>query len=417
MHLLKNVTVADTQSPHNGQTVDLRIAAGKIAEIGAKLEDQDGEQLVNLEGAFVSPGFIDIGPYVGDPGHEEKEDLASLAAAAQRGGYVAVAPLPNTLPARHDKSGISYLIDRSTHLPVKMLPLGAISRDVAGKDITEMLDMVKAGAVGFTDGLEPVISAGLLSRALRYVKAFSGTVINQPFDTELAPGGQIHEGEISTQLGLRGLPELCETLNVHRDLSLLDYTDSRLLIHLVSSATSLPMIALAKEKGLQAFASVAIHNLQFTVGELASFDANFKLLPPLRTEGDRTALIEALHKGTIDCVVSNHRAHVPEEKELEFPYAEFGGPSLESCFAQALTVLVPTLPIDQIAAVFSHGPRRTLALTPQYIAIDQPAEFSFFRTDIEWQFSAKDMAGKDHRSALIDYPLRGKAIATYFDQQ
>lgn len=417
MHLLKHVIIADSTSSLNGQTVDLRIADGKIIELGNGLATGNKETVVDLKGAYVSPGFIDIGPYLGDPGHEEREDIESLAASGLRGGYTALAPLPNTEPARHDKSGIRYLIERSRDLPVALLPLGAVSLKTEGKDITEMIDMHHAGAVAFTDGLHPITSAGLLSRALHYVKSFGGTVINQPLDDSLSPGGQLHEGVISTQLGMRGIPDLSETLTVHRDLELLAYADSRLLVHLISSADSLPMIKTAKEKGLAAFASVSALHLQFTVAELADFDSNFKVLPPLRAEADRQALINGVVDGTIDCIVSNHVAHQEEGKKLEFAYADFGSLGLETCFAQTSTVLGGRLKADQLAALFCHGPRRALNLPTLSIEQGASAEFSFFQLNKEWTFNRQNLAGKGDNSPLLGKVLKGGVVGIYRNGQ
>lgn len=417
MHLLKHVTIADITSSENGRTVDLRISDGRITEIGTGLSVGKKETIIDLKGAYVSPGFIDIGPYLGDPGHEEREDIESLVAAGLRGGYTALAPLPNTQPIRHDKSGIRYLTERSRGLPVALLPLGAVSMKTEGNDLTEMIDMHHAGAVAFTDGLHPITSAGLLSRALHYVKSFGGTVINQPLDDSLSPGGQLHEGIVSTQLGMRGIPDLSETLTVHRDLELLAYADSRLLLHLISCAKSLELIKAAKAKGLAAFASVAALNLQFTVEQLADFDSNFKVLPPLRAETDRQALVDGVVAGVIDCVVSNHVAHQEEGKKLEFSYADFGSLGLESCFAQASTVLGDRLTPAELAALFSHGPRRSLNLPTLSIEKDAAAELSFFQLDREWTFSREDLAGKGDNSPLLGKVLKGGPVGIYRNGQ
>ncbi|MEM9837138.1 MAG: dihydroorotase [Bacteroidota bacterium] len=413
MHLLKHLTIADRESPENGRQCDLRIEDGIIVEIGENLLPGSEEEVIDLSDTFVSPGFIDIGPYLGDPGHEEREDITSLIAAGLRGGYVALAPLPNSEPTRHDKSGIRYLIESSKHFPLDLLPLGAISLNTEGKDITEMIDMHQTGAIAFTDGLHPVTSAGMMSRALHYVKSFSGTIINQPFDPALAPGGQMHEGIISTQLGMRGIPHLSETLCLHRDLKLLAYADSRLLVHLISTAESVDMIATAKASGLAVFASVAPLNLQYTDAALAGFDSQFKVSPPLREEADRQALLQGIRSGTIDCVVSNHIAHQEDNKKLEFPYAAFGSLGLESCLAQVNTVLGDSIATDALAALFSHGPRKALQLPPLSIAVGLPASLSFFRRDLEWTFTTDQLAGKGINSPLIGQTLRGRALGIY----
>ncbi|PHI19586.1 dihydroorotase [Lewinellaceae bacterium SD302] len=415
MPLLRNILVTDSRSAHNGQLVDLRITddENKIAAIGKKLPRSKDEIEFDLKGVRASPGFIDLGPYLGDPGHEEREDLESLALAAARGGYVAVAPLPDAKPVRHDKSGISYLLDRSKDLAVDFLPLGAISQDLSGTDITEMLDMHAAGAIGFTDAPKPVASAGLMSRALHYVKAFGGLVINQPLDRSLAPHGQLHEGTVSTGMGIPGLPPISEHLMLYRDLELLEYAESALLVHLVSTVRSLEMIRAARQKGLDVSASVAALNLQFTDEAVSDFDPNFKVLPPLRSASDRDALIKGLREGTLDLIVSNHQAHETESKDLEFAYAEFGATALQSCFAQAVTVLGSTFEPAEIAAFFSHGPRRALRLPALAIEEGATASLSFFDLEATGSFAQHPATEKGLNNGLIGRELTGRPVATF----
>lgn len=411
--MLRNALVTDQKSSYNGQQLDLRIREGKIVAIGEALKAEDQEAVVDLKGARVSPGFIDIGPYLGEPGREEREDLISLSLAAARGGYTAVAPLPDAKPARHDKSGIAYLRDQARELPVSILPLGAVSQNLAGQDITEMMDMRAAGAVAFTDAPRSIASAGLMSRALHYVKTFGGIVINCPLDASLAPHGQLHEGPVSTRMGLPGIPPISEQLMLHRDLELLEYADSKLLVHLVSCERSLELLAAAKRKGLGVNASVAALNLQFTSAVMEDFDSAFKVIPPLREASDQAALIGGLLDGTIDCVVSNHIGHDEEHKELEFTYAAFGSPALQSCFAQSCTALGAAVAPDQLAAFFSHGPRRALGLPPLQLEIGAIAELSFFNVDESWGFQPHPATEKGGRNGLNGKRLVGRPIATY----
>lgn len=413
MHLLKQLTIADLHSPYDGQLCDLRIADGQLVEIGPQLASKASETVVEMKGHYVSPGFFDIGAYLGDPGHEDREDITSLAAAAIRGGYTSVAVLPNTDPVRHDKSGIRYLQERSKGLDVHLLPLGAISRDTAGKDITEMIDMHQAGALAFTDGLRPVNDAGLMLRALEYAKSFGGIIINQPLQAKLAAGAQIHEGPMSTQLGMLGFSALSETLAVHRDLELLAYTQSKLLLHLISSAQSVELLRKAKQQDLQVAATVSAMHLQFTVDELANFDVNFKISPPLREESDRQALIEAVLDGTIDGIVSHHIGCTTEEKELEFPYADFGSLGLETAFGQAATVLAARISPSRLAALFSHGPRKALGVERLHIQEGAAAELTFFQLAASWEVEPTDLASKNHNTPMLGRKLSAKPSGVY----
>lgn len=417
MHLLRQLIVSDRQSEFDGQTVDIRIRNGSIAAIGPDLTAEKQEEVIELEGNYVSPGFVDIGPYLGDPGHEDREDLESLALAAARGGYVAVAPLPDARPARHDKSGITYLLQAARELPVRVLPLGAVSQDLAGQDITEMIDMHAAGAVAFTDGPHPIAAAGLMARALHYVKAFGGLVINTPYDASLSPHGQLHEGPVSTRLGLPGIPALGETLMLHRDLELLAYADSRLLTHLVSTAAAVETLAAARKRSLRVTASVAALNLHLAAPALEGFDTNYKVLPPLRSDADRQALISGLANGTIDCVVSNHRAHVPEDKELEFAHADFGATGLQSCFAQALTAVGDQMPLSELTARFSYGPRHALGLPAVTLRPGDPAELTVFDPHHEGTFAQHPATTKGLNNGAVGLTLRGRPVATYLDDR
>ncbi len=417
MQLLRQVTIADQLSPYNGQTVDLLIEHGHIAKVAKQIRKPKDCPVYHGKGQWLSPGFLDIGPYLGDPGAEEREDIDSLVAAARRGGYTQLAVLPNTNPVRQDKSGIDYLRRRAENLAVELLPLGAVSRDTKGVEITEMIDMQQAGAVAFTDGLHPIQSAGILKLALNYVKVFGGTIINQPIDLSLAPNAQLHEGPISTQLGMAGFPEMSETIALQRDIELLAYTDSRLLVHLISTSAGLKLVRAARKKGLQLFSSVSAAHLQFTVAAVEDFDPNFKFLPPLREDSDRKALIKGILDGSIDHIASHHQSHHPEAKVLEFPYADFGSQGLEACIAQAYTVLEDKLTPAAFCALFSHGPRTALGLEKHSIEKGQPANLSLFDPDMSWTPTADDFGTKSTNSPLLGQELLGRPVATYHKEQ
>ncbi len=239
----------------------------------------------------------------------------------------------------------------------------ALSRDTAGKDLTEMMDLHAAGALAFTDGPGRPANGSLLRRGLEYAKAFGGILLNTPYDTELAEDGQIHEGATSVRLGLRGIPVLCETVPLHRDLSVLAYTGGRLLLHLLSSAAGLAMVRdyQADGEGLVG-ATVSAHHLTFTDEDLDGFDPNFKMLPPLRGRDDREALREGVLDGTIEAIVSHHRARHGEEKDLEFTYSAFGALGLETALRQLLPWLDTADKLGRGIAALTSGPRRLLGL-------------------------------------------------------
>ncbi|MEM8906536.1 MAG: dihydroorotase, partial [Bacteroidota bacterium] len=260
MLLIKNATIVHPDSKLNGKKRDLLIAEGKIVHIKTKIEAPNAE-ILEAKGVCVSVGWLDLGVQVGDPGFEHRETLASASAAAAAGGFTAIACQPNAHPVVHSKSEVLYLRRHAAQELVDFYPIGAISQNCEGIDITEMYDMSEAGAIAFSDGQKPVQHAGLLMRALQYVKAFDGLIINHPHDKSLAPAGQMHEGTVSTSLGMRGFPTIAEELMLQRDLYLLEYTDSRLHAANISTAGAVAQLRKAKARGLALSSSVAVMNL------------------------------------------------------------------------------------------------------------------------------------------------------------
>ncbi len=402
----------------NGETTgpqDLLIRDGIIEKIGAGLHAESGAEVWDFANACVSPGWFDVGVHTGDPGYEHREDLHTAAQAAAAGGFTGVASFPNTHPAVHAKAEILYIRNKTAAAPVSFYPIGAISQDAAGKDLAELYDMHAAGAVAFSDGRKPVQDAGLLLRALQYAKAFNGLIINQPHHNTIAAGGQMHEGLISTSLGMRGIPALAEEIMLQRDLSLLEYAGSRLLAHLVSTRKSVELLRRAKAAGLDVKASVALVSLCFTDEKLGgeghpAFDSNWKLLPPLRSADDAAALLEGLADGTIDFICTNHTPWDEEAKNLEFPYAEFGMIGLQTAFALYRTFLDKHLTVSDFVEKFAVAPRRALGLPVPEIREGARAELTVFSPDGEFVFSENDIRSRSKNTPFIGQQLRGQVL-------
>ncbi|MEM9526478.1 MAG: hypothetical protein AAGA31_07705, partial [Bacteroidota bacterium] len=392
--LIRSLTIIDPEGPHDGQTLDIRIDNGLISEVGESLAAQAGESLVELDDAHATAGFIDIGAYLGDPGHEEREDITSLRAAAAAGGYVGVVSLPNTDPVRQSVADVAYLLRQNGEHPVDLYPTAALSRNLEGKDMTPMLELHEAGAVFFTDGPKRRVSGSLLKRTLEYSRVKDSTIMVSPYDEALVPEGQIHEGEVSTRLGLRGIPQMSEVIPLKRAMEIQDYTQGKLVIHLLSTAAGVEEVRRRKLAGHKVWATVSAHHLQFTVAELKTFDPNFKMLPPLREESDRQALIAGLKDGTIDCIVSNHVARHGEEKDLEFSYADFGALGLQTAFQQALRVLKDDLGLGQITAKFNRGSRLLLGQQTWYLRPGAPASLTIFTPNGSREFTATAIKGQ-----------------------
>lgn len=408
--LFRSLLITDPDGPHDGQTLDLRIRDGEITDIDAGIEAEDGEQVIELDGARVTPGFRDIGAYLGDPGHEEREDITSLRAAAAAGGYTSVVTLPNTDPVRQSVADVAYLLRQNGDHPVDLLPAVALSVDMAGKDMTGMLELHDAGAPIFTDGPKRRVSGSLLKRTLEYGRVKGSRVMVSPYNEHLVPEGQIHEGPVSTRLGLRGIPAMSETIPLKEALEIQAYTEGDLIIHLLSTAAGVEEVRRAKKTQNNVVATVSAHHLFFTVEELAGFDPNFKILPPLREESDRLALIEGVKDGTIDAIVSNHVARHGEEKDLEFPYADFGALGLQTAFRQALAVLKDHLSVGDITRLFNFAPTSLSGVSPRHLRAGARMPLTFFTTKGGSTFTVRDIAGKTANSPLIGRELPGKIL-------
>ena len=403
--LIKQVTVADPGSSYNGQTVNLFFENGKLVSIGKSQQKADRE--IVGKGLFISPGWVDIFANFADPGYEIKETLETGAAAAARGGFTEVIIVPNTSPAIHNKAGVEYIVQKSRNLPVTIHPSGAITKNAEGRELAEMYDMRASGAKAFSDGINPVQSSGLLVKALQYVKAFDGIVIQLPDDKTINPQGLMNEGITSTRLGLPGKPALAEELLVDRDIKLAEYAEAKLHFTGISTAESLGYVTRARKKGIRVSCSVTPHHLYFSEEDLAQYDSNLKVDPPLRSKKDREKLREAVRKGAVDCIASHHFPHEPDSKVLEFEYARAGMISLETAFAVVNTALEGMDP-SRVAELFGIRPRELFGLEKVSVSEGAPANFTFFDPEEKWIVSPVDLRSRSKNSPFIGKELTGK---------
>lgn len=409
--LIRQATIADPRSEHNGQQADILIADGRIVQVGPGLDAGD-LQVVEAGDLVASPGFTDIFSQFGDPGLEHKETLESGAAAALAGGYTRVLVMPNTRPAIHSKSQVEYITQKSRNLPVDMLPIGAISQQCEGKDLAEMHDMHASGAVAFSDGLHPVQNSQVLLKALQYVKAFNGTIIQVPDEQNLSRTGLVNEGIISTQLGLPGKPALAETLMLARDIELLRYTGSKLHVTGISTAASVELVKRAKNDGLNLTCSVTPYHLWFSDEDLQQYDTNLKVNPPLRTRADAEALRAAVLDGTIDCIASHHQPHEWDSKVCEFEYAKYGMEGLESCFAATATIL-PQLSPQKLATLFSIAPAAIFGLDLPVIKEGEKANITLYRQKQESVFGEEKIRSRSKNNAFINKIFNAVIISAF----
>jgi dihydroorotase len=406
--LIKQARVVDPSSPVNGQITDIFIDNGIITRIGKGLSEK-ADKTIDIKGLHVSPGWMDIFANFGDPGNEFKETLESGAAAAAAGGYTDVMIIPNTNPSIHNKAGVEYIVQKSKSLPVNIYPIGAITKNTEGKELAEMYDMQASGAIAFSDGINSVQSSGLLLKALQYVKAFNGTIIQIPDDKSINPHGLINEGIVSTQLGLPGKPAMAEELIVSRDIKLAAYAESKLHFTGIASKTSLEFIRHAKENKNEISCSVTPYHLFFSDEDMKNYDTNLKVNPPLRTKEDREALKKAVGDGTIDCIASHHLPHEYDSKVLEFEYSKYGMINLETAYA-VLNTSLPGIAQEILVTLLSVNPRKLFGKEVVAIAEQSKAVLTLFNPTEKWIVAEKDIKSKSKNSPFIGKELTGKVI-------
>lgn len=408
--LLRAATIYSPQSSHHLQQQNILIDNGIISYIGA--DEPEADKVVAADGLCVSGGWMDMHAYVGEPGHEYKEDIQSIAAAASKGGFTEVLCLPNTNPVVQTKGAVNYLKNHSAYLPVTLHPIAAATVDTEGKDLTEMIDLHQAGAVAFSDGIKPLQGADVILKALQYVQLFDGLLMNRPENTRLTEQGQMHEGITSTQLGMKGMPSLAEEVAVTRDLQLLAYAGGKMHFSLVSTAATIEAIRKAKAQGLQVTCDAASYQTSYIDETIAPFDTNYKVAPPFRSQADADAIKRGLADGTIDALVSAHLPHDTESKKLEFDLADFGIINLETAFAVAHTALADVLPLEQLVEKFVSGPRAILGHTLPVVAEGEAANLTLFQPNQVWVPTEAETLSKSKNSPFLGKELKGRVVGT-----
>ena len=411
--LVQHVIIADPQSKFNKQQCDVRIEGGKIKSIG-KLSPEKNETVFDAEGAFLSPGFFDLNCVAGDPGFETKEDIETLTAAAKAGGFTGLALLPQASPVVQSKSQVEYIINKAKNNLVDVLPVGAISQNREAKELAELFDMQRAGAVAFSDGDRAIQDDGFMSRALQYAKGFDALLMVYPENKSIAGKAQITESKNSVLLGMKGLPPLAEEMHIARDIFLATYNETKIHISNISTAGSVALIRKAKKDGVQISCDVTAHHLVFTEELLVDFDSNYKVKPPLRSKADIKALIAGLKDGTIDAITSQHRPEEIEFKNVEFEIAHYGIIALQT----VLPLLIKAgLDSNLIVEKLSINPRKLLNLNSSIIEEGIEANFTVFATDKKWLYNSNTNYSKSANNPLLGTELTGKVILVYNNNQ
>ncbi|HLL91925.1 MAG TPA: dihydroorotase, partial [Solirubrobacteraceae bacterium] len=414
--LLRDVRVLDPRA-HIDARHDVRVRAGRITELAhpATLAAEPGGEAVDGEGRLtLVPAFFDPHVHLRTPGQEHKEDIESGTRAAAAGGFAAVIAMPNTDPVLDSAPLLRSLRDaaaREAHVAVGFLP--AITRGLAGEQLTEMAELRQQGALGFTDDGKPVRSAGMLRKALQYQRLCGGVLALHEEDPTLSRGGAMNEGAVSVALGIAGIPTVAESTMVARDAALAGYEDARAHFQHLSCAASVDAVAAAKARGYQVSAEVTPHHLLLTEEDVRGMDTRMKMHPPLATESDRLALVEGLRSGAIDCVATDHAPHAREEKEVPFEQAPMGTTGLETAFAALYSELVlpGMLALELLVERMSAG-AALFGLPAPLLAAGEPANLALLDLDADWTAGEHGWESRSENCCFAGKRLRGRVLAT-----
>ena len=394
---------------------DVLVRNGRVAEIGKGIK-ADGVEILDATGYIVAPGFIDMHVHLREPGFEHKEDIASGTRAAARGGFTSVACMPNTNPVIDTPGVIDLIRMRAEEVGVvNVFPIGAITAGLECKDIANIGLLVEAGAVAVSDDGKGSQDSYVLRRALDYATMFGVPYISHAEDKRLAADGVMHEGHYSILLGLGGIPSAAEEVHVARNAILAELTGTPCHIAHISSAGSVRIVREAKARGVAITAEVTPHHFTLTDACLTTYDANFKMNPPLRSEDDRQAPLDGLRDGTIDCIASDHAPHAHNDKQVEFPYAAFGVIGLETALSLACNELLHkgVLDLRELVEKMACAPARILSLKAKgSLKKGMDGDVTVFDPDAEITVNADEFASKSRNTPFNGWKLRGAPIAT-----
>lgn len=404
--LLKQATIISSSSPFHRQVKDLLIVDGVINTISNHITDENAE-LIRYDNMHVSIGWMDIFADFAEPGNEHRETIESGVNAAAAGGFTDVMLMPNTDPVVASKAQVEFLKQRSYASPVNIHPIGAITKNAEGNELSEMYDMHTSGAVAFSDGKKPVQQAGVLLKAMQYALAKDVVIIQLPDDSSISSGGLMNEGISSTRLGLPGIPAMAEEIIIARDLALLQYTGSKLHITSVSTKKGLELINQSKKEGFSVTCSATPYHLTYCDEDLESYNTNLKVNPPLRTREDMLALRAALINGEIDAIASHHIPQCADDKICEFEYAKNGMITLQTLFGTVNRIMDDT---ETLIKMLSENSRRIFSIEIPSIAEGEKACLTLFDPAKEYVFEEKDILSKSKNSPFIGTLMQGQVI-------
>ncbi len=411
--LITGGRVIDPASGGDG-LADVLIRDGRIEAIGSGLADSEATRF-DATGAIVAPGFIDMHVHLREPGIEHAETIETGARAAAAGGFTSICCMPNTLPVNDSATVTSYIVQRAREVAcVNVFPIGAITKGSLGDELAAIGSMREAGIVAISDDGRPVMNARVMRRAMELAVTFDIPVIDHCEDLNLSAGGDMHEGRTSVRLGLRGIPSASEDVMVARDLLLAELTGARFHVAHLSTLRSVEMVAFAKSRGLKVSCEVTPHHFAITDEELATYDSNYKMKPPLRCRHDADAVIEGIVSGVVDAIATDHAPHPGSEKMQEFERCPFGITGLETALGLSLAELVHKgrISLMRLVELFTTGPANILKLDCGTLAVGAPADVTIFDLSREWTYDVQQSYSKSRNSPFHGRRFRGGPLAT-----
>jgi len=411
--VIKNGRVIDPAS-QTDRVADVLIVDGLVAGVAPDLSSPHAE-VFDATGMIVAPGFIDMHVHLREPGFEHAETIESGSRAAAAGGFTSVCCMPNTKPVNDSVTVTSYIVERARRKAVdNVFPIGAITKGSLGEELSAIGGMKEAGAVAISDDGLPVMNARVMRRAMEFARSYGLPIIQHCEDLNLSAGGDMHEGAASVRWGLRGIPAAAEDVMVARDLLLAQLTGARYHVAHISTRNAVAMVEFARRKGLPVSCEATPHHFALSDSDMAAYDSNYKMKPPLRSCGDREAVTEGLISGTVSAIATDHAPHAGSDKMQEFERCPFGIIGLETALGLALEHLVHTgkLTLTRLVELFTVGPESVLRLGRGTLATGAPGDVTVFSTEIGWKYDVNQSFSRSRNSPFDGRTFRGGPVAT-----